>query len=215
MITTDEVNPDRSSTGDSNPDNQEDSNATVEGEQLQDQLINDQYQQSGDTGSENQESENPDNTSGNISGEVSNSGGASNSSSDSSNDDGTNAGGAISSRDQLPPSRKWTKDHTPDLIIGNPEIGVQTRSATQNECLYHNLLSQTEPKKIEEALKDADWVTAMQEELNEFERNEVWKLVPRPKNKSVVGTKWVFRNKTDYDGIMTRNKARLVARGYS
>ena len=41
----------------------------------------------------------------------------------------------------------------------------------------------TEPKKIEEALKDADWVTAMQEELNEFERNEVWKLVPRPKNR--------------------------------
>ena len=70
-------------------------------------------------------------------------------------------------------------------------------------------------QQIEEALKDADWVTAMQEELNEFERNEVWKLVPRPKNRSVVGTKWVFRNKTDSDGIITRNKARLVAKGYS
>ena len=55
----------------------------------------------------------------------------------------------------------------------------------------------------------------MQEELNEFERNEVWKLVPRPKNRSVVGTKWVFRNKIDPDGIITRNKARLIAKGYS
>ena len=135
------------------------------GGQQQDQSVDDQHQQSGDTGSENQESANPDDTSGNISGEVSNSRGASNSSSDSSNDDGTNARGAISSREQLPPSRKWTKDHTPDLIIGNPDIGIQTRSATHNECLYHNLLSQTEPKNIVEALKDVDWVTAMQEDF--------------------------------------------------
>ena len=78
-----------------------------------------------------------------------------------------------------------------------------------------SFLSQTEPKKVEEALQDADWVQAMQEELNEFERNKVWTLVPRPKNRSVVGTKWVFRNKTDSDGIITRNKARLVAKGYS
>ena len=55
----------------------------------------------------------------------------------------------------------------------------------------------------------------MQEELNEFERNEVWKLVPRPKNRSVVGTKWVFRNKTNHDGVIIRNKVRLVAKGYS
>ena len=89
----------------------------------------------------------------------------------------------------MPHSRTWTRDHTPDLIIGNPDAGVQTRSATHNECLYHNLLSQTEPKKVEDALSNPDWVAAMQEELNEFERNEVWTLVPRPKNRFVVGTK--------------------------
>ena len=55
----------------------------------------------------------------------------------------------------------------------------------------------------------------MQEELNEFERNKACQLVPRPKNRSVVGTKWVFRNKPDADGIVIRNKARLVAKGYS
>ena len=143
------------------------------------------------------------------------SGGASEETQENSLEDSTDAGGASSSRQQLPPARKWTKDHTPELIIGNPEAGVQTRSATQNECLFHNFLSQEEPKKVEDALKDSDWVTAMQEELNEFERNKVWQLVPRPKNRSIVGTKWVFRNKTDADGIVIRNKARLVAKGYS
>jgi hypothetical protein len=57
-------------------------------------------------------------------------------------------------------------------------------------------------------------VLAMQEELNNFKRNEVWSLVPRPKQ-NVVGTKWVFRNKQDEHGVVTRNKARLVAKGYA
>jgi hypothetical protein len=57
-------------------------------------------------------------------------------------------------------------------------------------------------------------VLAMQEELNNFKRNEVLSLVPRPKQ-NVVGTKWVFRNKQDEHGVVTRNKARLVAKGYA
>ncbi|KAK1552759.1 hypothetical protein Q3G72_023072 [Acer saccharum] len=55
----------------------------------------------------------------------------------------------------------------------------------------------------------------MQEELNQFERNEVWSLVPRPKDINIIGTKWVFRNKTDESGKIVRNKARLVAQGYT
>ena len=55
----------------------------------------------------------------------------------------------------------------------------------------------------------------MQEELNQFERQEVWALVPRPKEKSTIGARWVFRNKLDGDRIVVRNKARLVAKGYS
>ena len=54
----------------------------------------------------------------------------------------------------------------------------------------------------------------MQEELSEFKRNQVWRLVPRPSNKTVIGTKWVFRNKLDEHGTVTRNKARLVTMGY-
>jgi hypothetical protein len=63
-------------------------------------------------------------------------------------------------------------------------------------------------------LQDPDWVLAMQEELNNFKRNEVLSLVPRPKQ-NVVGTKWVFRNKQDEHGVVTRNKSRLVAKGYA
>ena len=56
---------------------------------------------------------------------------------------------------------------------------------------------------------------AMQEELNNFTRNEVWVLEAPPKNKNIIGTKWVFRNKQDEHGVVVRNKARLVAKGFS
>ena len=54
----------------------------------------------------------------------------------------------------------------------------------------------------------------MQEELSQFTRNEGWNLVPRPEGINVIGTKWIFKNKTDESGTVTRNKARLVAQGY-
>jgi hypothetical protein len=75
-------------------------------------------------------------------------------------------------------------------------------------------VSSIEPYRIEDALRGSDWVVAMQEELNNFTRNEVWHLVPRP-NQNVVGTKWVFCNKQDEHVVMARNKSRLVAKGYS
>ena len=60
-------------------------------------------------------------------------------------------------------------------------------------------------------------MTAMLEELNQFERNKVWSLVdrPDPKKHNIIGTKWIFHNKQDEDGIVVRNKARLVAQGYT
>ncbi|GJU44967.1 retrovirus-related pol polyprotein from transposon TNT 1-94 [Tanacetum coccineum] len=68
---------------------------------------------------------------------------------------------------------------------------------------------------LDQALKDESWVVAMQEELNQFVANDVWELVPLPMSQSVIGTKWVFRNKLDENGIVSRNKARLVAQGYN
>ncbi|GJR43634.1 zf-CCHC domain-containing protein [Tanacetum coccineum] len=67
------------------------------------------------------------------------------------------------------------------------------------------------PKNVNEALKDESWVVAMQEELNQFVANDVWDLVPLPMSQSVIGTKWVFRNKLDENGIVSRNKAKFVA----
>ncbi|GJZ37574.1 retrovirus-related pol polyprotein from transposon TNT 1-94 [Tanacetum coccineum] len=55
----------------------------------------------------------------------------------------------------------------------------------------------------------------MSEELNQFIANDIWELVPQPKNMTIIGTKWVFRNKLDENGIVSRNKARLVAQGYN
>ncbi|GJW86591.1 putative ribonuclease H-like domain-containing protein [Tanacetum coccineum] len=72
-----------------------------------------------------------------------------------------------------------------------------------------------EPKKVIHALKDPSWIEAMQEELLQFKLQEVWTLVDLPNGKRAIGTKWVFRNKKDERGIVIRNKARLVAQGYT
>nr|GFC00014.1 retrovirus-related Pol polyprotein from transposon TNT 1-94 [Tanacetum cinerariifolium] len=70
-------------------------------------------------------------------------------------------------------------------------------------------------KIIAEALKDVDWVSAMQEELDQFARLKVWRLVPRPEGKTIIKTKWIFKNKKDESSLVIQNKARLVAVGYS
>jgi hypothetical protein len=101
-----------------------------------------------------------------------------------------------------------------NTILDDIHKGVTTRSRVAHFCEHYSFVSFIEPHRVEEALQDSDWVVAMQEELNNFTRNEVWHLVPRP-NQNVVGTKWVFRNKQDEHGVVTRNKARLVAKGYS
>ncbi|GKD87905.1 retrovirus-related pol polyprotein from transposon TNT 1-94 [Tanacetum coccineum] len=55
----------------------------------------------------------------------------------------------------------------------------------------------------------------MQEELNQFVANDVWELVPHPKSTKIIRTKWMYRNKLDENGVVSRNKARLVAQGYN
>ena len=80
-------------------------------------------------------------------------------------------------------------------------------------CEHFSFVSSIEPNKIDEALSDVDWVNAMHEELNNFTRNQVWELVEIPKGHNVIETKWVYRNKQDQDGIVVKNKARLVAQG--
>ncbi|GJT21503.1 putative ribonuclease H-like domain-containing protein [Tanacetum coccineum] len=133
------------------------------------------------------------------------------------------------------PNTRIHKDHSLDHVIGDIQSGVQTRGMTKNTnehgfisavyegkthedlhtCLFACFLSQEEPKRIAKALSDPAWVEAMQEELLQFKLQKVWILVDLPKGKRAIGTKWIFRNKKDERGIVTRNKARLVAQGYT
>ena len=136
-------------------------------------------------------------------------------SNDQNRDDGVD--GPIQRRTQLPHPRvhqSIQRDHPVDNILGSIRRGVTTRSRLASFCEHYSFVSPLEPLRVEEALEDPDWVMAMQEELNNFTRNEVWSLVERPKQ-NVIGTKWVFRNKQDEHGVVTRNKARLVAQGFT
>jgi hypothetical protein len=112
------------------------------------------------------------------------------------------------------PSIRVQKNHPQELIIGDPDQGIRTRRSNEvvsNSCF----VSKFEPKNVKEALTDECWIDAMQEELNQFKRSEVWDLVPRPNDINVIGTKWIYKNKSDENGTVTRNKARLVAQGYT
>jgi hypothetical protein len=138
-------------------------------------------------------------------------------------DEGLDQGGAHEEHDkeeeaaQVPPTQVRSiiqRNHPVDQILGDISKGVTTRSRLANFCEHYSFVYSIEPFRVEETLQDPDWVLAMQEELNNFKRNEVWSLVPHPKQ-NVVGTKWVFRNKQDEHGVVTRNKARLMAKGYA
>ena len=108
-------------------------------------------------------------------------------------------------------SFKYKSSHPEELILGNKDSPRKTRSSFRNEDSLLGLISVIEPSKIDKALLDDAWIVAMQEELNQFERNEVWSLVPKPSKKNIIGTKLVYRNKFNEQGEVVRNKARLVA----
>nr|GEZ53280.1 ribonuclease H-like domain-containing protein [Tanacetum cinerariifolium] len=96
----------------------------------------------------------------------------------------------------LTPTFRIHKDHPKSQIIGPVD-------------------TPEEPKKIFDALKDSSWVEAMQEELLQFKIQNVWILVDCPKGVRPIGTKWALKNKKDERCIVIRNKARLVAQGYT
>ncbi|GJX45511.1 retrovirus-related pol polyprotein from transposon TNT 1-94, partial [Tanacetum coccineum] len=112
---------------------------------------------------------------------------------------------------------KWTKDHPLENIIGELARPVSTRLQLHEQalfCYYDAFLTSVEPKTYKDALTQSCWIEAMQEELNEFERLEVWELVPRPDKVMVITLKWIYKVKLDELGGILKNKARLVARGY-
>ncbi|GKA89765.1 retrovirus-related pol polyprotein from transposon TNT 1-94 [Tanacetum coccineum] len=108
---------------------------------------------------------------------------------------------------------KWTKDHPLDNIIGELERPVSTRLQLHVQavfCYYDAFLTSVEPKNY----KDALTIKAMQEELHEFDRLEVWKLIPHPDKVMIITLKWIYKVKLDEIGGILKNKTRLVTCGY-
>nr|GEW18643.1 zinc finger, CCHC-type [Tanacetum cinerariifolium] len=108
-------------------------------------------------------------------------------------------------------ARLVTQEHTQEEGIDYKEINNDDFHTYMFACF----LSQEEPKRVHQALKDPSWIEAMQEELLQFKMQKVWVLVDLPHGKRAIGTKWVFRNKKDEIGIVVGNKARLVAQRHT
>ncbi|GJZ43495.1 hypothetical protein Tco_0590750 [Tanacetum coccineum] len=100
---------------------------------------------------------------------------------------------------------KESRNHSLESVIGNLNQRA-LRSQAQNQTNFFCFISTIEPKNVNEALTDKSWIIAMQEELNEFIANDVWELVPQPKNMTIIGIKWVFRNKLDENDFVSQNK---------
>jgi vacuolar-type H+-ATPase catalytic subunit A/Vma1 len=106
------------------------------------------------------------------------------------------------------------KNHLEELIIGDMNDRVHTR----RQLLYQTkitLLSHIEPISIKDACKDENWVNTMNEEFDQIDKNQTWELVPRPRNKNIIGTKWVYKNKMNENEQVIRIKSRLVYKGYA
>ncbi|GKC36723.1 putative ribonuclease H-like domain-containing protein, partial [Tanacetum coccineum] len=137
------------------------------------------------------------------------------------------------------PTKRVNTIHPQSQILGDLTSPVQTRGTLKKSkfgestfvsyvhdqqrnnhtdyvhCLFaYFFLSQLEPSSVAQALNDLDWIEAMQEEMQQFINQKVWKLVPLPDGKIAIGTKWILKNKRDARGIVVKNKARLVAQGH-
>nr|GFA28113.1 hypothetical protein [Tanacetum cinerariifolium] len=113
---------------------------------------------------------------------------------------------------------RWTKDNLLEQVIGNPSQLIRTRRQLEIDgkmCMFTLTVSRTEPKNIKEAMDNFAWIEAMQEELHQFNRLDVWELVDKPLCKNVINMKWLWKNKRDEENIVIHNKACLVAKGYN
>ncbi|GJT25214.1 retrovirus-related pol polyprotein from transposon TNT 1-94 [Tanacetum coccineum] len=112
---------------------------------------------------------------------------------------------------------KWTKDHPIANVISDPSRSISTRKQLQTDamwCFFDVFLTSVEPKNFKQAMTEPSWIDAMQEEIKEFERLQVWELVPCPDKVLLIKLKWIYKVKTDEFGGVLKNKARLVAQGF-
>jgi hypothetical protein len=113
------------------------------------------------------------------------------------------------------PSSRVKLNHQHKQLLGDVNEGLRLRNRVVNQVSYNCYLSQYDPKKVKQALQDESWVVAMHNKLHQFIKNDVWSLIPRPLDHKIIGTKCIFKNKSNEHGNIVRNKARLVAQGYT
>jgi hypothetical protein len=122
--------------------------------------------------------------------------------------------GEVVSKREAP--RRIQVDHPPSRIIGDiNERTTRSRSRNASHFAHLAFVATFEPKDIGHTLSDLNWVNAMHEELENFERNHVWELVDPPPNCKPIGKKWVWKNKEGENGEVVMNKSRLVSQGFS
>ncbi|GJV71838.1 retrovirus-related pol polyprotein from transposon TNT 1-94 [Tanacetum coccineum] len=112
---------------------------------------------------------------------------------------------------------RWTKDHPIANVIGYPSRSVFTRKQLKTDamwCYFDVFLTSVEPKNFKQGMTEPSWIDAMQEEIHEFERLQVWELVPCPDKVMLIKLKWIYKVKTDEFGGVLKNKARLFALGF-
>ncbi|GJT22584.1 retrovirus-related pol polyprotein from transposon TNT 1-94 [Tanacetum coccineum] len=102
----------------------------------------------------------------------------------------------VTPNNQLPHVQKWTQAHPLENIIGDKDRPVSTRKQLETDamwCFFNEFLTHVEPKTYKQALEHSCWIEAMQEEIHEFERLDVWILVPCPDNILIIPLKWIFK----------------------
>jgi hypothetical protein len=107
-------------------------------------------------------------------------------------------------------SRITQKNHPASQIIGEKDKGVQTRRKLikNTEQSHIAFISMLEPKNFNEASKDEHWVKAMNDELDQIEKNNTWEMVHRPEGKNIIGSKWIFKNKLN-EGTSCQKQSKI------
>nr|GEX19418.1 retrovirus-related Pol polyprotein from transposon TNT 1-94 [Tanacetum cinerariifolium] len=112
---------------------------------------------------------------------------------------------------------RCTKDHQIANVIGDPSRSVSTRKQLETDamwCYFDAFLTSVEPKNIKQSMEEPSWIDAMQKEIHEFKRLQVWELMPCPDNVMLIKLNWIYKVSTDEFGKVLKNKARSVAQGF-
>ncbi|GJR31939.1 integrase, catalytic region, zinc finger, CCHC-type containing protein [Tanacetum coccineum] len=139
---------------------------------------------------------------------------------ESPNEDSTSQGSSSNIRQIHTPFEhlgRWTKDHSIENVIRDPSRSVSMQKQLETDamwCYFDAILTSVKPKNFKQAMTEPSWIDAMQEEIHEFERLEVWELVPCLDNVFLIKLKWIYKVKTYEFGGVLKNKARLVAQRF-